>query len=27
VSVYYFKDKSGKERHIAATIWNPGLKE
>ena len=27
VSVYYFKDKSSKERHIAATIWNLGLIE
>lgn len=25
ISVYYFKDKLSKERHIAATIWNPGL--
>ena len=24
VTVYYFKDASGKERYIAATIWSPG---
>jgi hypothetical protein len=24
VTAYYFNDKSGKERYIAATIWDPG---
>jgi hypothetical protein len=24
VTAYYFNDRSGKERHIAATIWDPG---
>jgi hypothetical protein len=27
VTLYYFKDKTRKERYIAATIWNPGTRE
>ena len=25
--IYYFKDNTSKERYIAATIWNPGMRE
>jgi len=27
VTIYYFKDNTSKERYIAATIWNPGMRE